>query len=329
VRFLVIADTHFVRPPAREADAWWNRTTERFSDVMGEALVRKARKLAPDFVVHCGDFTGWSTPENHEFGAGFMNRLGCPWHLVPGNHDTWEPPELGTETPFIREGIRSFRADLQGLRVLFLDTASWFDVDGVCAPLLNRERYIRGGIAGMGVSESDLAWLKRELAAGDLPMVLVAHAPVEHRETYPVVTLPRGEPAAGPTTEPSKFVKDMIGIETVRRLIRGSRSVIASFAGHWHLNDAVVRDGVLHVMTGALREYPYEVRLVEYDGVLLRVSTHGLDVPELRERSYVPEWGNRWIEGTEEVREFLFTVDGRSIRTVTNPPEEPQCVSSR
>ncbi len=62
------------------------------------------------------------------------------------------------------------------------------------------------------------------------------------------------------------------------------------------------------MMTGALREYPYEVRLAEYDGASLQISTHPLDVPELRRISYMEEWGNRWVEGTQEAREFSFPI---------------------
>ncbi len=309
-RFLVIADTHFVRTPNDMDGEWWNRTTEQFSDVMGEALVRKVRDLSPDLAVHCGDFNGWNDAAEYAYGADFMDRLGCPWIAVPGNHDTWEPAPGISGNPFSAPGPRSRAVDTGGIRFLLFDTASWLDKSGTWSPLLDRKRYDRGEIEGMGASPEDIVWLERELDALDRPSVLITHAPVEYRPAYPVATLPHGRKTGGAETPPAVFVRDIIGIERIRGLLRKNRMVRACFAGHWHLNDAVVRNGMLHVMTGALREYPYDIRLVERNGDALRVTNHRLDVPELVKYSYIAEWGNRWIEGNTAVRDFEFQFGG-------------------
>ncbi len=305
-RFLVIADTHFVRTPNHIRGEWWNRTTEQDSDIMGEALVRKARELAPDMAVHCGDFNGWNDATEYACGAAYMDRLGCPWIAVPGNHDTWEPVPGTPGNPFASPGLRSRAVDAGGVRFLLLDTASWLDRNGTWSPLLDRVRHDRGEIEGMGASPADLEWLERELETLDRPAILVTHAPVEYRSVYPVATLPRGGIPAGPETPPSAFVGGMTGIGRIRELLRNNRMVRACFAGHWHLNDAVEHDGVLHVMTGALREYPFDVRLVELHDGGMRITTQRLDVPELIEFSFVREWGNRWIEGDAAVRDFEY-----------------------
>ena len=90
-------------------------------------------------------------------------------------------------------------------------------------------------------------------------------------------------------------------------MIQKNKDVRACFAGHWHINDAVTSGNVLYVMTGALREFPYEIRLVEYEEEYFKITTHGLNVPKLRKISFVKEWNNRWVHRTQ-------------------PPKDTECV---
>jgi predicted phosphodiesterase len=308
-RFLVIADTHFVCPPTDYHSLWWNRSTEGYSAIMGEALIKLAHTLAPDFAVHCGDCIGWNTRENYEYGAAFMNRLDCPWFAVPGNHDTQTPHDLAdTGGPFCLGERRSRMADIGGLRLFLLDTAAWFSASGEVFPCIERSWYDRGKILNVGIPPEDMEWFARETAACPAPAITVTHAPVLYRPAYPMATLPGGKPVSGPLTQPSAFIADFPGREELSGIIRRNSAIKVCFSGHWHIHDAFVSDGILYIMTGSLREYPYEVRLVEFDGISFHISTHPLDVPELRLISYVEEWGNRWVEGTPEVRDLTFRI---------------------
>jgi len=313
-RFVVISDTHFNSSLSEDAGTWWNRTTESRSKEMGAALVDCVTGLSPDFVIHCGDIVGSDTAENFELGRSIMDRLGCPWYAAPGNHDS--------KNMAVREGLKdifgmddgtwSYTRDLGGIKFFFLDVTCWTDDEGNVSPALDREKYDAGHIVGMGPTVRDLLWLERELEHATLPSVLVTHAPVNFRDAYPLANLPYGKPVSGPLTSPGDFVSGFI-TEREQRLrlldiVRRHDSVTACFAGHWHIHDAYFWDGVEYILTGALREYPYELRLVEYDGSRFTVSTHALDVPELRELSYISEWGNDWIRGTEDVREFGFSL---------------------
>ena len=56
-RFVILTDTHFA-PPGRGVDGqWWNRTLVSRSAEISEALITTVKKLSPDFIIHCGDFT--------------------------------------------------------------------------------------------------------------------------------------------------------------------------------------------------------------------------------------------------------------------------------
>jgi len=103
-------------------------------------------------------------------------------------------------------------------------------------------------------------------------------------------------------TKPETFIPDIIGHERLARITRDYPQLKACFSGHWHINDIVQNGGVWYIMTGALREYPYDVRLIDYHEGAFHITTHRLDVPDLIELSYVKEWGNRWVEGDEDVR---------------------------
>jgi len=309
-RCVVLSDTHFTLSTAVRESTWWNRTTERSSARMAEALDVLVKRLAPDFIVHCGDVTADDTAESWDFSCEVMARTGRPWFAVPGNHDTM----LGCGRDMLRnlfdpgDGRWSFSRVLGGVRFVFLDVVHWFDADGACSPYLDRERYANGAITGMGPTESDILWFEKTLRGAREPVVVVTHAPIHFRDAYPLETFPYGKPAEAPMTAPDGFISGFLrpdeGREAILDIVRKNGNVIACFAGHWHINDAVVSDGVLFMMTCSLREYPFEIRLVEFDGAVIHGWTYELDVPELRERSYVGEWGNDWVRGRYEDREF-------------------------
>ena len=303
-RFVVLSDTHFTPPPSNRQGSWWNRSTERLSDRMGGALVELIKKLSPDFIIHCGDFVGLCSRDSFEFGASVMDRLGCPWFAVTGNHDTWcmDIRDCFRETFKTGNDSSSYMRDLFGLRFLFFDVVHWYAYDGSVSPVLDMDDYNSGKIETIGPLEKDIDWIEEVLSGTTLPAVLVSHAPIAYRETYPAVTLPHGKPVKGPATAPAEFIPDIKGHDRLLDITQRYSRLKACFAGHWHINDAVQSNDVWHVMTGALREFPYDIRLVEYTGDSFRISTHRLDVPDLMELSYVKEWGNRWVEGNEDVR---------------------------
>jgi 3',5'-cyclic AMP phosphodiesterase CpdA len=93
MRFIVIADTHFVMSQKPEAldEIWWNRVLHSQSYEIGESLVKTVSSLHPDFIIHCGDFTEAGDLESFEMGRQIMKRIRCPIYLVVGNHDGGGP----------------------------------------------------------------------------------------------------------------------------------------------------------------------------------------------------------------------------------------------
>ncbi|MFC1607766.1 metallophosphoesterase family protein [Candidatus Latescibacterota bacterium] len=299
-----MSDTHFTPPHLARSGVWWNRTTENHSGKMGDALIRRVQELAPDFVIHCGDFTGVCSHESFILGESIMNHLGCPWFAVPGNHDTWcgDVRNQFASTFGTSSSSCSYARKIGGLRFFFLDVAHWYYRDGSITSVLDHEAMSAGNLVSFGPVDDDLDRLERDLARDSIPTVLVTHAPVDFRKGYPASTLPKGKPVTAPLTSPDEIIPPMSNSTRLRNIIRDSSTIKACFAGHWHINDAVDKDGVWYIQTGALREYPYEIRLVDYSDGTMSISTHGLDVPDLIKESFVTEWNNRWIAGADDVR---------------------------
>jgi len=91
--------------------------------------------------------------------------------------------------------------------------------------------------------------------------------------------------------------------------------VRAAFAGHAHIHDFHAEDGIGFCLTGSLREYPSEFRMVEIAsgvaGPVLRATTQGLRDGGYAAESYVAEWGNRWVAGAERDRHFVIQLGTR------------------
>jgi len=307
-RFVVISDTHFFAPGAVTQDKmFWNRVLQTRSAEIGECLIETINELAPDFVIHCGDFTGRCDMENFEFGCQLMDQLSCPWYAVLGNHDTWYPG--------VREAFSSlyglprdqcyYSRDLAGLRFIFLDVAYWITRQGQVSPYLDKELYDNGQIAGMSPTEEELRWLQAELEhSGDRPVVLISHAPLGFKDAYPVATLPKGRPVQAARISLVEYIGDVLMRREMREIIRRHSNVKVAFAGHWHICDATYQDGVVYCQTPSLREYPFDIRLVEVRNRALAVTTVGLKNPDFKQLSYVEEWHNSWVAGAPSDREF-------------------------
>jgi len=59
----------------------------RFDPKLGESCLREVEAAQPDVALVPGDLTASGYPEEYEEALAFLERLPCPWFVVPGNHD--------------------------------------------------------------------------------------------------------------------------------------------------------------------------------------------------------------------------------------------------
>ena len=313
MRFAVISDTHFFAPGRGHDSVWWNRALHTRTGEIGECLVKTIAALTPDFVIHCGDITGRCDMENWHSGMVVMDRLPCPWYGVIGNHDTWYP---GVREAFSAHfGLprdRCFHAKiLGGVCFVFLDCCYWQADDGTFSAWLDKELFDSGRIEGMSIPPEELQWLESLLEeVRDLPVCLVSHAPLGFKPLYPARTLPKGESAVPEGTPLLAFNRacgrtgDIVNRADVRHLLKKFDSVKLAVSGHVHINDLHTEDGIAFIQTGAMREWPFEFRMIDVKDGIASVTTHGLNNSAFKDESFVKEWGNSWIAGEAAEREF-------------------------
>ena len=148
LRFALVTDTHVGLPPSGPA--------ERLSLVYG-AIAR----LAPDFVLHCGDITDTGLPGEYDrYRAAVPAALRGRIRHVPGNHDVrWDPTAKGLYRAHF--GAAPYSFDAGGVHVTAFDPTQ---------PLLEP------GHCGTAA----LDWLARDLAGlpAGTPALLFQHFPV-------------------------------------------------------------------------------------------------------------------------------------------------------
>lgn len=307
--FIVISDTHFAAPGTGEDKAWWNRMLQSRSPEIADALVSTINRLAPDFVVHCGDITDAGDTDSFIFAKTVMDRFSCPCFTTLGNHDTWwkgNREKIAHVFGFAEKNF-CYSRELAGFRFLFMDNAYWVKKDGTDAEYLDWDLYEKGGYYGDGPSLEGLRWLEKELEHSQhIPTIVVMHAPITGKPYYPVGSLPGGKPVKESLTPGEELDNYCVHREKLRYLIGRALNIIVVLAGHSHFFDIAFEEGTFHCQTGSLIEFPFEMRLVQFDHKRINMSTIGLDDERFAEASVVEEWGNRWVAGTAEDRELVI-----------------------
>jgi len=136
-------------------------------DTLNEAVGRiKALQVKPDFLLHTGDITHLSKPDQFDDADQIIGSTGITTHYVPGEHDV---VDAGQGKAFMdRYGKDSWG---QG----------WysFDQNGVhFIGLVNVMNLKAGGLGNLGAEQ--IAWLEKDLASRPTsqPIVVFAHIPL-------------------------------------------------------------------------------------------------------------------------------------------------------
>lgn len=198
-----------------------------------------------------------------------------------------------------------YSREMSGLRFIFLDSAHWITKDGIETDYFGLEIDKEGGYIGIGPTEEELDWLKHELAKNqNIPTIIITHAPIHSKPTYPLSTLQKGLPVKAHPSPYHHFASYGVKYESLLALISQIANIIAVFAGHWHIASLNSFQGVLHCQTGSLLEYPFEMRLLEKNRNQLKLSTVGLNDSQFKNDSFIPEWKNHWVAGQPNDRKW-------------------------
>ena len=156
--FVQISDSHigFHKAP----------NTDPVASLRQSIALINAQPQRPDFVMHTGDLTHLSTPEQFDTVAELMKeaRAGHVFY-IPGEHDV------------IGDDGKAYFARFGG----GVDGNGWYSFDhhGVHFVALVNVRHLQGGGLGF-LGDEQLAWLRRDLAglSASTPVVVFAHMPM-------------------------------------------------------------------------------------------------------------------------------------------------------
>jgi len=156
--FVQVSDSHigFTKEPNPDARA-------TFREAVGKI---KALPTRPAFILHTGDVSQLSKPEEFDDADQILKEVGLPVFHVPGEHD------------MLDEGGGKAFLDRYGQGTLG-DGWRSFDHSGVhFVGLINVKELKAGGMGHLGVAQ--LAWLRQDLAgvSSSTPLVVYTHVPL-------------------------------------------------------------------------------------------------------------------------------------------------------
>jgi Calcineurin-like phosphoesterase len=157
LHFVQVSDSHigFDKDPNHDSTGTFQAAIDKI-----RALTKK-----PAFIVHTGDITHLSKPEEFDTAAQVAGQAGVPVHYIPGEHD-WGGDDGALYLERYGKGTKG-----QG----------WYawDEGGVhFVALVNVAGFKAGGFGTLGADQ--IAWLKDDLAdkRASTPIVVMAHMPL-------------------------------------------------------------------------------------------------------------------------------------------------------
>ena len=156
--FLQVSDSHigFTKDPNPDARATFREAVAKI----------KAMPVKPAFIIHTGDVTQLSKPQEFDDADQILGETGITAFHVPGEHDILDE---GQGKAFLDRYGKGTQGD------------GWysFDHSGVhFAGLINVKELKAGGMGHLGADQ--LAWLEKDLAGrpASQPMVIFTHVPL-------------------------------------------------------------------------------------------------------------------------------------------------------
>jgi 3',5'-cyclic AMP phosphodiesterase CpdA len=269
-------------------------------DVM-RCLRRDLRDIKPEFILATGDLASQPTRDAVFAARDLMDWLGYPYYPMGGNHDfvvdesrQWFREAYHARLP---NGRTYYSFSLNGLHFAVLD-AMWVWSDGsLNASPEAKTKLIMAAAENRGrwaVPVEQLAWLDADLSVHEAqPSIVVSH--------YPAIGIP--ERLVHPGMADAGHLEN--GDELIA-LISRHPNVRAVISGHLHMNIIEEINGVQHIVTASLPEYPVEYREVAVYDDRMEITTRGLSDPSFAARSLIDD--NTWTAGQSQDRAVTITL---------------------
>lgn len=273
------------------------RGNYNFYPLPAEEPSRNAQVLAglnalnPDFVVANGDSVHWGKTKSIDKFAALMSGLSCPWYATLGHHET---KKLAGARAYLKSAWGAalpgdytwYWFDHAGVRLVFLDSAYFLDMDG--------KMYADppGDWTGLvGMSPEQYEWLAGVLADNywgpRLPVVVFTHHGIVPYRPLPPPLWILGRYVTG---LPCDAVQ-LLG------LLEADPQVRAVFSGHAHFQQVTRRGQILHIQGAATGEGAMTfLRALIYPD-RLEVETYQPVRTEHLSNSYKSDTHGGWVIG--------------------------------
>ena len=221
LRLALVTDIHHGVPVKTKRSDMAMPLLQQFVDFTNE--------WGPDIVVDLGDrISDKDNATDQELTAdvaGAFQRVGAPRRHIVGNHDQEFMSRTEGEV-LLGTSLSSESIDLKGYHLVFWQA----DV-----------RYDRQ--LGFILSEGDIDWLARDLAAAELPSIVFSHVPLD------------GALMTGNYYfEANQHCAQYDETSEIRRILRETGNVVLCVAGHVHWNKANTVDGIPYLSLQSLTE---------------------------------------------------------------------------
>jgi len=226
MRFALISDVHFGPPASHEGKL---RKLTHLSETLVDAFVtRMQQQVQPDLVINLGDVLEdeAAQPDRQRYArfVELLAQIGRPVLHVAGNHDTINltPEELcsmwGNSSSVV------YSQDHHGIHFSVLRT-------------------IEHPGERIELPEEQIRWLERDLAATNLPSIVLMHHPASEMRLE-----------GNRWFEKQPHICRVVERRALREVIAQSGKVLAVFNGHVHWNHLDVIAGIPYVTLQSLSE---------------------------------------------------------------------------
>ncbi|MCL4694531.1 MAG: metallophosphoesterase [Candidatus Hydrogenedentes bacterium] len=271
-KFVQISDPHF----AAQTDGCGNNLLihSKMPEIVA-CLRRDLQALNPEFLLVTGDLAAYESRDAVYAARDMLDSLGVRYYPIGGNQDFQGPRARAWFIEAYHDHLPTpdtvYSFTHQNLHVAVLDPW-WRWEDGSLCP--HREDVKPAYRWSIPPHQFD--WLREDLARNPVtPTVVALH--------YPVVPLP-GRLKWDRMLEPESLENGQI----LREFLAMFPQVIAVMAGHAHMHYAVQDSHLVHVVTGALAEYPIEYRVIDVHDDRLEIATKGLSDETFAAHSLTP-----------------------------------------
>lgn len=209
-----ISDLHILKYPDPK-----NETLAYNSSRLRNAIeLISALRPLPDVVVVTGDISHEGSEEDYAFCRELLEKLPCPYFLIPGNHDDRNLLRkiFPIKDAVADSGFYQFNCNSYPLQIIGIDTLEIGKVGGELCP-------------------ARLDWVANALSHSDKPVIILMHHP-----PYPFGFVQNSD------------MQCTRGTESLAKMIRKSGRVVAILCGHLHLQTSSIWAGVKSITTPSI-----------------------------------------------------------------------------